>query len=433
MRAEFHTGRGSWRLSCQFARKRCDQSRVAESTGGDKRRLRTASSAPVSNDERSKPGSHPGNDPGNDPVTAAFVLEQTLGHITHSANLRALVPGLGGVEPIFLPVAFDPGRFRIPGWSNWTIRAGLRAWRSMLGLALSRGRGRVDAIFVHTQVPAVLLQPWMRRIPTVVSIDATPQQYDELGEFYAHGRGPAGVERVKHRMNQRCFERAAHLVTWSEWARQGLADGYGIDRDRVTTIAPGVDIERWGRPDARRSSDQPVRILFVGGDLTRKGGHVLIEAVSRLRTDAALPTVELHLVTNAPVVPSPGVFVHAGMAPNSPELVAHYHAADIFCLPTFGDCLPMVLAEAAAAGLPLVSTDVGAIHEIVRPDETGILVRPSDVEGLGEALRRLVADPVLRSRFGEAARGLAEREHDARANAQRLVTLLAEVADRNRA
>ena len=162
--------------------------------------------------------SKPATDQGLLPV-AAIVLEQTLGHVTHSKNLQALVPQVGGVDPVFLPVAFDPGERRIPGWSNWTVRAGIRGGAALLALRRRRPAVRPDVMFVHTQVPAVLLGPWMRRTPTIVSIDATPKQYDELGEFYAHEQGPAWLERRKFRANQRCFERAAHMVAWSAWSQ----------------------------------------------------------------------------------------------------------------------------------------------------------------------------------------------------------------------
>lgn len=357
--------------------------------------------------------------------TTLFVLEQTLGHVTHSKNLHDLVPSVGGVDPVFVPVAFDPGSRRNPVWSNWTIRAGVRAGRSLVKLARASPPIRPDVMFVHTQVPAVLLGPWMRRTPTVVSIDATPKQYDQLGEFYAHDQGPAWLEQRKFRANQRCFERAAHLITWSAWAKQGLVDEYGIPPGKVTVIPPGVDLEQWRRPNRPDvSADAPVRVLFVGGDLVRKGGDLLIAAIRQLRADAPVPNVELHLVTSAEVAAEPGIVVHRNLTSNSPELIEQYHLADIFCLPTLGDCLPMVLAEAAACGLPLVSTDVGAIHEIVRPGVTGELVRPGDLDALASVLRRLVADGVLRRTLGGAARDLAERDHDAKRNVERIVNML---------
>ena len=72
-------------------------------------------------------------------------------------------------------------------------------------------------MFVHTQVPAVLLGRRLTDVPTAVSLDATPKQYDELGEFYAHDQGPEWAEQFKFRLNRRCFERAAHIITWSTW------------------------------------------------------------------------------------------------------------------------------------------------------------------------------------------------------------------------
>jgi glycosyltransferase involved in cell wall biosynthesis len=116
--------------------------------------------------------------------------------------------------------------------------------------------------------------------------------------------------------------------------------------------------------------------------------------------------------------------VHADLGPNSPELIALYHSAQIFCLPTRGDCLPMVLSEAGAAGLPAVSTAVAGIPEIVRDGETGLLVPVGDVAALTRALRILVDDPALRRKLGSAAQDLVSAEYDAEKNVHRLVDLV---------
>lgn len=363
--------------------------------------------------------------------TAVFVLEQTLGHVTHSKNLQALVPQFDDVDPVFVPVAFDTGARRVPLWSNWTIRAGVRAARSLVRLRHGSSPVRADVLFVHTQVPAVLLRPWMERTPTVVSIDATPKQYDSLGAHYSHAPGPAWLERRKFEANRRCFEDAAHLVAWSSWARDGLVEEYGIPAAKISVIPPGVDVGQWKRRTKRAEPAEPngpVRLLFVGGDLRRKGGDHLIAAFRTLRDDPDVPPAELHLVTASPVEPEPGLVVYHGLTSNSAELIRLYHDADIFCLPTLGDCLPMVLAEAAASELPLVSTDVGAIREIVRPGSTGELVPPGDDRALASALRGLILEPGRRVRYGLAAGDLARREHDAAANVGRLVDIMSATA-----
>lgn len=360
-----------------------------------------------------------------------LVLEQTLGHTTHAANLREMIPAVDGVEPVFLPVSesLDGLATRVPGWSNWTIRAGLRARRALARAHRNRSVPRPDALFVHSQVPAVLLGRWMRRYPTVVSLDATPKQYDELGEHYEHAVGNHRVEALKFELNRRCFERARRLITWSAWARDSLVEGYGVEASKVAVISPGVDPGRWSPPDAGHDEPGPVRILFVGGDLVRKGGDVLLAAVRRMRLDPDVDAFELHVVSNDPRAQAEdGVFVYRGLTANSDELVAQYHCADIFCLPTYGDCLPMVLAEAGAAALPLVSTDVGAIATLVRHDETGRLVAAGDVDGLVAELGALVADGQLRRRLGGAARALVESDHDASKNASAIVEQLQRAA-----
>ena len=365
---------------------------------------------------------------GGRPLRVGFVLEQTLGHVTHSDNLTRLVPADPRIEAEFLPVAFDPDPrwAKVPGHGNWTVRSGLRARRAVRRL---RRTGPLDALFVHTQVPATLIPDVLWRIPSVVSLDATPRQYDELGEHYGHETGGDRVEKAKRSLHRASFDRADRLVAWSEWAKQGLVDDYGVDPDKVVVIAPGVDYERWaaeGRAAGEVEAEGPVRVLFVGGDLVRKGGDTLIDAVRRLRSGGV--PVELDLVTQASVPAEDGICVHNGLRPNDAALIELYRRADVFCLPTLGDCLPMVLSEAGALGLPLVSTDVGAIGEIVQPDRTGLLVPPRDEEALAEALATLVGDPRLRRSLGANARDLVRERYDAATNATRLVDLLVEVA-----
>ncbi len=349
-----------------------------------------------------------------------FVLEQALGHVTHAKNLQANISNDPDVRPHWALIPFETHGLaaRIPLYkSNWTVRAGLRARRSLRRLTRHT---TLDALFFHTQVPAVLAADWLQRYPGIVSLDATPLQYDQLGPYYQHDPGPPWLERIKWQLNRRCFQLARHLVTWSQWAKDGLIEGYGVPADKITVIPPGVNVHEWQRPAPRTRHEGPVKILFVGANLERKGGLLLIEAFRALRPLG----VELHLVTKDHVPAEPGVFVYHGMQPNSAPLKALYHQADIFALPTFGDCLPMVLSEAAAAGLPAVTTRVAAIPEIVRDGETGLLIPAGDLNALTEALRRLITRPDERLRFGARATIHVSRMYDARHNAGRLLDLI---------
>lgn len=364
-------------------------------------------------------------------LRVGFIIEQALGHVTHTKNLQANVPKDPSVEAHWglVPFGTTGTAARIPLYnSNWTVRAGLRARRALS--ALTR-KTRLDALFFHTQVPAVLSRTWIQRYPSVISLDATPLQYDELGASYAHKQGPAWLESLKWRMNRDCFREASHLVTWSEWTKRGLVRDYEVPASKVTVIPPGVNVADWIAPAPRHArGGGAVRLLFVGADLGRKGGHHLIEAWRRIRHRHAGrgPDVELHLVTKASVPAEPGLFVYNDLQANSPRLKQLYHESDIFCLPTLGDCLPMVLSEAGAAGLPAISTSVAAIGEITRDAETGLIIPPDDVDALERAIDRLVGDEQLRLGMGAAAVKLVSRQFDAEANAKKLLELIKDVA-----
>ncbi|MFL1462618.1 glycosyltransferase family 4 protein [Roseococcus sp. DSY-14] len=81
--------------------------------------------------------------------------------------------------------------------------------------------------------------------------------------------------------------------------------------------------------------------------------------------------------------------------------------ADLFCLPSHFEGLPMSIIEAMLSGLPVVATDIRGPRELVRPDETGLLVPPGAVAPLAAALERLAGDAALRARMGAAGRDRA--------------------------
>lgn len=367
-----------------------------------------------------------------------FILEQTLGHITHSQNLQTNVLNDFSVDAHWGLLAWETVSLarRVPIYnSNWTIRAGLKA-RKIIA-ALHRRVG-LDALFFHTQVPAVLSTRWMQHIPSVVSLDATPLQYDRFGEFYAHAIAPAWLERWKWARHRACFCEAHHVVTWSEWAKQSLINEYEIPTKKITVIAPGVDTHQWTRHRRGQQHTQVIKILFVGADLERKGGLLLLKAFRRLRhrslcqPGGAAIELQLHLVTRTKVPEEPGLFVYNDMQPNSTPLKRLYSDSDIFCLPTYGDCFPMVLSEAAAAGLPVVSTRLAAIPEIVEDGETGFLIPAGDAQALEAMLQGLIVDADLRAQMGARAAAVAGERFDAGCNTLRLLELLKCVVDEAR-
>ena len=350
-------------------------------------------------------------------------MEQTLGHVTHSGNLERALASEDWITGEIARLPFEPaGLGRLPGLRNWSLRASL-----MTRATLSRRvrRGGLDGVFIHTQVASLLSVGLMRSLPTVLSLDATPRNFDDVGHAYGHRRWGVFREAGKALVNRRAFMAACALVTWSKLAADSLTSDYGVPRARVHVIPPGVDTERF-RPAKGLRPDGPIRVLFVGGNFGRKGGEDLLAAMQ------GLPKAELDVVTESSVAPGPlGVRcrVHTGLHPGDNALLELYRRADIFALPSRGDCLPQVLAEAAAVGLPLVATSTGAMGEIVTDGLNGFLVRVGSPADLRAALWALVERPDLRRAMGRQSLALARRHHDAMVNHRRIFELMAEVGN----
>src|ERR1700737_3673664 len=336
-----------------------------------------------------------------------FVLEQTLGHASHARNLERVVVAHPDIEATIIPITFDaaPVMQRLPRLRAWSIRA---SWMARTALQQRLRQGPVDALYIHTHVAALLIPHLMRSIPTVVSLDATSRGFDSVGAPYGHRRQAWIAEPGKRLFPRQAFARAAALVTWSQWAADSLVRDYGTLPERVSVIPPGVDLARF-RPPPPVAADGAVRVLFVGGDFLRKGGADLLRA-----TQDMAGTVELDIVTSSAAPPVPGNVscrIHRGMTPQSEALVDLYRRADLFVLPSRGDCSPQAIAEAMASGLPVVASDVGAIREMVRDGENGYLVPVGDVASLRHALETLTERPTLRRAMGRRYRQIAEREH----------------------
>lgn len=358
------------------------------------------------------------------PLRVGFLMEQALGHVTYARNLQAVYKtGDERIVPEWLPIPFsaDGVLDHLPGTRiNWTVRGSARAYNA---LHAGGGAAAFDALVFHTQTVALLSPLAARRVPVIVSLDATPRNFDHIGSTYGHHASPGSrIERLKTALHRFVFRQAAALTTWSRWAKDSLRDDYGVDPARVTVIPPGVNLSLFpfGQAPRPERPDRPVRVLFVGGDFERKGGRLLLAC---MRAGLA-GLCELHVVTSQPVEPTPGVFVHSGLGPNDARLIALYRDADIFALPTTADCLAVVLGEAMAAGLPIVTTTVGGQPEAVRHGRSGLVIPPDDAEALGSALRRLIADAPLRRAMGREGRAIAEASFDAATNARRLTDVI---------
>jgi colanic acid/amylovoran biosynthesis glycosyltransferase len=227
---------------------------------------------------------------------------------------------------------------------------------------------------------------------------------------------------------------AAFIVTISEFNAAYLREHYPEARSAdLHVIHCGVDPDRF-TPRPRRTASPPA-VLAVGRLVVKKGFHVLIEACALLRDQGVRArcviagdgeeAARLRALA-AKLDLSTDVILTGALLPA--DLLEYYAQADVFVMPSCPsgndrDGIPNVLIEAMAMEIPVVSTRLSGIPELVRHGETGLLVRPDDPPGLAAAVARLLGDPVLGLRLGRAARELVVRDFNIRSSARRLFTL----------
>ncbi len=185
---------------------------------------------------------------------------------------------------------------------------------------------------------------------------------------------------------------------------------------RATHVFNPIGIENAGRASSDGSG--PMHLLFVGAYGRRKGIYELMAALARVRQDGHDVRVR---VVGPPEFPDEvdrlaeairGLGLEDAVALTGPlaadEVAGELLAADVFCLPSHREGLPMAILEAMAVGLPVVVTSVGGIPDVVRDGDSGLVVPPGDVQSLADALAALAADPELRRRLGARASAVVE-------------------------
>jgi glycosyltransferase involved in cell wall biosynthesis len=204
-----------------------------------------------------------------------------------------------------------------------------------------------------------------------------------------------------------------------------------VDKEKTLLIrGSGVNMEKF-YPTPLPENGNPV-FLFVGRLLWSKGIRELVEAALKLKEEGLQFTLR---IVGAPDERNPeavplsylkeyhdrGVIEWLGRQTDMPKF---YRESDIITLPTaYREGLPLTLLEAASTGRPLISTDMPGCREIVRDGENGFLVPPQDANALADAMRKLIQNPELRKKFGEASAEIVRLEFSSQIVQQKLLNV----------
>lgn len=307
----------------------------------------------------------------------------------------------------------------LPGKLRIYARHLLDSWRFYV-------RSPADAAVIHAFETYYIYALLRRLLHRKVLIVQNPDDY-----LPGPLPGPRGWLR------RLAIEETALFVPWSAFAASLIKDAYpDVPEARIVVLHPGIDLTCWHMRNEKPTSEK-FHLLFVGGDLLRKGADTLLEAFESGLSN----TCELDIATQSRYLPedikarilsNPHIRLHLDLAPGSAELMQLYQNSDVFVLPTNCDSSSLAALEALATGVPVVICPQRGIGEIVIHEKTGLLIPPRSPAAIIATVERLRADPDFCKQLSAQGRARVEEHFDAHKNTRRLLELTKTLIDAQR-
>ena len=277
--------------------------------------------------------------------------------------------------------------------------------RNIVSAPIIRATKPPDIVHIHVSTG---LSIWRKTsIGNLWNLLGIPVVYHTHGSKIKDYIGNSSI--LTRKIIGRRFRKAAMIVALSEGWKEWYSDTLGLDSKRVSVIPTPIIIPE--RERLRKGVD----FLYSGLMGDRKGTFDLIKAWSLIPDDER-GCIQLHLIGNGKVreasnlVDKLGIgdscIVHGWVSEKEKEDLMG--RCGVYVLPSYNEGLPMGLLEAMAWGLAPISSNVGAIPEVISDGENGILVGAGEIEDLSLAIRKMIENPEEVDRMSEMARQTAE-------------------------
>lgn len=238
------------------------------------------------------------------------------------------------------------------------------------------------------------------------------------------------------------LERSDKIIAVSEYTKRELVENYRFKFDKIRVIHNGVDVNKF-RPAESKSkvkselgfNEKDKLILYVGRLYSRKGLFTLMNSIPRVVrkfrnvkfvvSGKGLRNEKEKLTRYAEKLGVKDNIIFTGYFPDK-KLPKLYQAADIFVFSTIYENLPFAILEALASELPVVTTGVGGIPEVIDDGKNGFLVAPFNPVELADKVLHLLENPAVASEVGHSGRMTVERRFDWRIMVKKVIDVYAE-------
>lgn len=333
--------------------------------------------------------------------------------------------------PADVPVASFDQRVKIPrGYFPGRIHR-----LQVADLADALAEQQIDVLVAVTFFETLIAAGAVRRRPTPwLAIEMADPRLDF----------PMQVRRfgwLKRRLLARAYRTASRAVAVSQGVREGMSQFYGLRPDRIAVLPNFIDLAEVDRraaesPAVLRGSAEEFRIVAIGRLHEQKGHRFLLQTIDRLVNRDGRKSLRLDLLGQGPLAAElrefvrakqlDGVVHFAGFQANP---LAWLQQADLFCLPSLFEGLPLALLEAMACGVPVVASDCpSGPREVLDGGRYGRLVPPADPDALAAAITDAIEHRHAWQATARDARRRIEAEYSLPVGSQRLERLLDEVS-----
>lgn len=291
-------------------------------------------------------------------------------------------------------------------------------------LKLARFVANIHPSIIHTALfPANIIARitgWLTKVPVVEHL--VNILYDPL--WLLEPQLSSLKLTIQHKLDKMTVKIVDHFIALSKPVKLSAQQKLGVTGRKISIIPYGVFPEDWQRSQNKCYDDS--LIVTVGRLIMQKGHKYLIMAMPRIIEK--FPYAKAIIIGNGPLrseleellnikMLNEKVFLLGSLPPN--EIKNYFWQASLFVFPSLSEGQGVALLEAMAAGLPVVTSDIPAVREIIGGENVGITVKPMDPEALADAICELLSSPERRELMGKRAQEIVRERFDLRKLAPR--------------